>query len=155
MHCFSLLRIRQALVRFLSHAAGGDPEIVRIARGSDGVELEAGGSAHLVAYVGHNGLMEFSLPAPPLKEKREPGSSLVLACASKLYFQGHLRSAESHPVLLTTGLMAPEAYTLDAAIRGWVGKGTADAVVQAAAEAYDEYQKCGLRAARNLFWGEP
>ena len=28
-------------------------------------------------------------------------------------------------------------------------------VVEAAAGAYDRYQKCGIRAARRLFWGAP
>ncbi len=30
-----------------------------------------------------------------------------------------------------------------------------EAVRESAAEAYDQYQKCGLAAARRLFWGAP
>jgi pentatricopeptide repeat protein len=44
--------------------------------------------------------------------------------------------------------MAPEAYTLTAAIEAFVQKGD---VREAAARAYDKYQKCGLKAARRLF----
>ena len=51
--------------------------------------------------------------------------------------------------------MAPEAYTLDAAVRAWVGSGSAADVGEAAAVAYDRYQKCGVGAARRLFWGAP
>ena len=58
-------------------------------------------------------------------------------------------------MLLTTGLMAPEAYTLEAIVRAWVGGGSTAAVREAAAAAYHKYQNCGLRAARKLFWGEP
>jgi pentatricopeptide repeat protein len=51
-------------------------------------------------------------------------------------------------VLLTTGLMAPEAYTLTAAIDAHVRGGN---VREAAAQAYHKYQKCGVKAARRLF----
>ncbi len=49
----------------------------------------------------------------------------------------------------------PGGYTLDAALRAWIAEGTSDAVGEAAAAAYHRYQKCGLRAARRLFWGAP
>lgn len=118
--------------------------------------LVAGGHSHLVVYVGHNGLMDFSLEAqaPPAKDSPAK-SAIALACASRAYFTDHLRVAGAHPLLLTTGLMAPEAYTLDAAIRSWVANGTTAAVIEGAAAAYHRYQQCGLTAARRLFWGEP
>jgi hypothetical protein len=109
-----------------------------------------------LAYVGHNGLMDFSLESPAPAEIESPArSAIVLACASKSYFLDHLQAANAHPLLLTTGLMAPEAYTLDSAIRAWVEKRTTATVGHAAAAAYDRYQHCGLTAARRLFWGEP
>ena len=64
-------------------------------------------------------------------------------------------SLANHGWLLTTGLMAPEAYTLDSALRSWVGERTTTAVIHAAASAYDRYQKSGVGAARRLFWGAP
>lgn len=149
-------QIKGALQRFLDMAAGGASETVRLRHDSQYVEIMAGGLAHLVAYAGHNGLMEFSLPPPQRRTRTDrPNSSIVLACASKPYFLDHLRVAESHALLLTTGLMAPEAYTLDAAIRSWIRDGSTATVREAAAQAYDRYQKCGLRAARRLFWGGP
>ena len=59
--------------------------------------------------------------------------AVVLACLSKAYFLDPLEAAGAHPLLLTTGLMAPEAYTLHAAIEAWVEEGTTEAVVEAAA----------------------
>jgi hypothetical protein len=127
-----------------------------VTRDSTVTDLHAGGHAHLLAYVGHNGLMEFSLTSPNVDDSRnEPRSSVVLACASKEYFLDHLGATRLHPLLLTTGLMAPEAYTLEAVIRAWVGNGSTAQVVEAAAQAYDRYQKCGIGAARRLFWGSP
>ena len=147
--------MRSAIQSFFAIASGRAPEDVSIRRGSQPLTIQAGGVAHLAAFVGHNGLMDFSLPPPDRSMRRQtPGSSIVLACASKPYFLDRLHGIGSHPLLLTTGLMAPEAYTLDAVIRSWIGDGSVTAAREAAATAYDRYQKCGLRAARNLFWSE-
>lgn len=148
--------IRPALQRFLAMSAGNDNEVLTIAEGSTGTEVRAGGEAHLIAYIGHNGLMDFELPKPSgSPADRSVSSSLVLACASKPYFLDYLELVDSHPLLLTTGLMAPEAYTLDAVVRAWVNGGAMEAVREAAAGAYHQYQKCGLQAARGLFWSAP
>ncbi len=148
--------IREALQAFLGMSAGGSAESVAVTHGPEALELQAGGASHLLVYVGHNGLMEFSLEMPsPSETKSTPRSAMVLACASKSYFLDHLQLLDAHPLLLTTGLMAPEAYTLDSAIQSWVGGNGAEAVVEAAAVAYNQYQKCGIRGARRLFWGAP
>jgi len=147
--------IRSAIERFLKMAGGASPEEVSFRRGAETVSLLAGGSAHLVAFVGHDGLMDFSLPPPtPAAPGRAAASSIVLACASKPYFLERLRAVGSHPLLLTTGLMAPEAYTLDAAIRAWAGGSSVAAVREAASVAYQKFQKSGIGGARRLFWGE-
>ncbi len=146
--------IREALQAYLNMAAGNSAQTVELNNGTSQLKLRAGGSAHLVVYVGHNGLMDFSMePSSDSPPDAPAKSAVVLACASKSYFLDHLRAAGAHPLLLTTGLMAPEAYTLDAAIRSWIREGTTAAVIQAAAEAYDHYQKCGIGAAQRLFWG--
>jgi hypothetical protein len=46
--------------------------------------------------------------------------------------------------------MAPEAYTLKAALDGWIAGENREQIRDRAAEAYDKYQKCGARAARRL-----
>ncbi len=146
--------IKASIGRFLEMAAGRAAESVEVRRGSDQtLTLPAGGAAHVVAFVGHNGLMDFSLSGQPGPTPGTlPRSSLVLSCASKPYFAGLLDSAGSHRLLLTTGLMAPEAYTLDAALRAWFSGASPSAVHEAAAAAYHKYQKCGNRAAKRLFW---
>ena len=147
--------MRGAIETFLGYASGTRREEVSFRDGAETVRLAAGGSAHLVAFVGHNGLMDFQLAKLIPRAAQAPAnSSLVLACASKPYFHRALQAAGSHPLLLTTGLMAPEAYTLDAALKTWIGNGSVAQVRETAAQAYQKYQKCGLRAARNLFWGE-
>jgi hypothetical protein len=51
--------------------------------------------------------------------------------------------------------MAPEAYTLDAAVTAFARGLGASAVHEAAAAAYSSYQKCSLKAARALFSTTP
>lgn len=147
--------IRASLDAYLRMAGGDLPETIEFHHRGEMVVLRAGGAAHLLAYLGHNGLMEFSLSSPACLAGCPPRSAVVLACSSKAYFLEHLTAAGAHPLLLTTGFMAPEAYTLDSAIRAWVERRSASDVIQAAAEAYDRYQNCGLKAARRLFWGLP
>lgn len=147
--------IGPAIERFLKVASGDAVEEVSVRQGSESISLSAGGAAHLATFVGHNGLMDFSVDGPDRRmDKAAAASCVVLACASKPYFLGRLRAVGCHPLLLTTGLMAPEAYILDAAIRSWAGGNSVAATREAPAIAYQKYQKCGLRAARNLFWGE-
>ncbi|UCF68909.1 MAG: hypothetical protein JSV80_06375 [Acidobacteriota bacterium] len=148
--------IEQALRSYFDTLEDDSAEIVIATHGSERLEIRAGGASHLAASVGHNGLMDFSLPLP--KTTGSPSfrkSAVVLACASKPYFAEPLREAGVHALLLTWSFMAPEAYTLDAVIRAWVAGGSTPQVIEAAATAYDRYQKCGLKAARSLFWGAP
>ncbi len=113
--------------------------------------LNFGGAANLVAYIGHNGLMDFSVKvkySPPPASRKE---AIMLACYSKYYFSPELKKSGAKPLLWTTHLMAPEAYTLKAAIDGWLLKETSEQIKERSAQAYHKYQKCGLTGARNLF----
>jgi hypothetical protein len=139
--------IRQTTIDFLQFAACRDIEEIEIASGP---KLHAGGAADLLAYVGHNGLMDFSLSAPN-GTGTGSRSTVILACASKPYFTDLLRQTGANPLLWTTNLMAPEAYVLKSALDGWILGEGGEAVRKRAAEAYSRYQKCGLSSASRLF----
>jgi hypothetical protein len=147
--------IEAAIETFLDIAGGGSEEEIEVASGSERATIFAGGSAHVQVFVGHNGLMDFHLPpSQPMPRRSVPASSVVLACASEAYFRERLQAMGAHCLVLTTGLMAPEAYTLDAVLRSWIGGQPVEAVLGSAAEAYHRYQNCGVRAATRLFWGD-
>ena len=129
-------------------AAGGKPGEKLKARD---LEFHTGGSADMVAYIGHNGLMDFKLPSHPQKRDDRERRAIILACASKQYFSPALQQSGATPLLWTTNLMAPEAYVLAAAIDGWIKKESDEQIRLRAADAYHKYQKCGVRAARGLF----
>ncbi len=67
------------------------------------------------------------------------------------FFSPEIRKAKANPILWTTHLMAPEAYTLEATINSWINSKLLPEIRENAAQAYHKYQKCGLRGARNLF----
>jgi len=110
------------------------------------------GKANLLAYVGHNGLMDFPVPAVQLEKSNKGIDVIVLACKSKSYFEPLILKTGSNPLLLTTGFMAPEAYTLKAALDGWANNESNEKIRLRAAKAYHKYQKCSLTGAQALFY---
>ena len=141
-------RIKAAVTDFLVAAAGGHR---RVHTHGDNV-LGLGGSADMVAYVGHNGLMDVNVRPVSRGPADGDRTAIVLACKSKPYFLPRLRRLGCRPVLLTTGFMAPEAYTLEAALEAWLADATPAVVRERAAAAYNRYQKCGIAGARRLFF---
>lgn len=139
--------IKRCVADFFEFSAGRAGETVD----ANSVELRAGGGADLIAFVGHDGLMDFSLDSRPQKADDRRRDAVMLACLSKRYFAEALRNTGANPLLWTTGLMAPEAYGLKAAIDGWVLNEGGEGVRRRAATAYNQYQRCGMNAALKLF----
>jgi hypothetical protein len=94
--------------------------------------------------------MDSPLPRIPQQKDNTPRQVIILACASKSYFAGSIRSSGAYPLLWTTNLMAPEAYTLKSAIDGWILQEDNEKIRDRAASAYDKYQHCGFKAAHSL-----
>lgn len=143
--------ISQAIWDFFEAASGKAGEKLFFIKGARKFEYSSGGSADLVAYVGHDGLMDFTLESTPKARDDRKRKAIILACISQKYFAKPLERTGAEPLVWTTGLMAPEAYILSAAIDGWLQKETDEEVRVRAAKAYDTYQNCGLKAANNLF----
>lgn len=143
--------IQRATEDFLSAASGLPGETLIVSVGDKEVEIHGGGSADLLVYIGHNGLMDFQLSSAPKKRDKEKREAIILACASKSYFTEPLRSTGAQPLLWTTNLMAPEAYILSAALDGWLNRETDEQIRLRGAKAYSTYQRIGLRGANALF----
>ena len=88
--------------------------------------------------------MDFELSHFPKNRNAGRRDAIVLACASKQYFSAPVRASGAYPLLWTTNLMAPEAYTLKAALDGWIAMESEQQIRQRAAEAYSKYQKCSV-----------
>jgi hypothetical protein len=144
-------QIKLAVTDFLSAAAGIVKEQFSKQTASGDVSISIAGEADLIVYVGHDGFMDFQIAPIAGIKGTKLRRTIVLACASKAYFAPYLRQTGASPLLWTTGFMAPEAYTLKAALDGWMAREDDQAIRQRAAQAYDKYQRCGARAAMNLF----
>lgn len=138
--------IKQTTIDFLEASAGRNP--IQLKRKNQ--ILSFGGAAQLLSYIGHDGLMEFDIEGSfkPINDNKR--DAIVLACISKEFFKPYLIQTKTNPLVWTTGLMAPEAYTLKWAIDGWILNETNAQISERAAKAYHQYQKCGLNAARRL-----
>jgi len=105
----------------------------------------------LVAYIGHDGLMDFQLPAEATA-KRGPGrDAIVLCCKSADFFGPHLAAVNAKPVLLTTQLMYPGGFILRDALEGWMAKESPEKIRMRAAGAYARNQKISVKAAAGVF----
>jgi hypothetical protein len=138
--------IRQTTTDLLDYAAGKNEVAVTV----DSLKIMGGGRSDLICYVGHNGLMDFALDDYPANTGENKRAVVILACASKNYFYGPVKKAGADPLLWTTNLMCPEAYTLDAAIDSWIRHDSPAALREKSAQVYNKYQKCGIAGARNL-----
>ncbi len=139
-------KIKQATIDFLKSCAGSFDDFVL--NGSD--TLYSGGNANLLAFIGHDGLMDFSINEKYSHVNDKKRDAVILACISKKYFSAHVKATGANPILWSNGLMSPEAYTLKAAIDGWIKNETGEQIRNRAASAYHQYQKCGVKGARNL-----
>jgi len=138
--------IKQTTIDFLNFSSGNKKEVIKLGDRSLGIS----GNADLVAYIGHDGLMDFQIKDKFLNTDGIQRDVIVLACYSKSYFEPHLQNAGVNPLVWTTGLMAPEAYTIHDAIEGYINGESNEEISLRAARAYSKYQNCSLKAAKRL-----
>ncbi|WP_375300312.1 hypothetical protein [Niastella sp. OAS944] len=138
--------IKQCTIDFLKSCSGQLKDTLHI----NGVTIGLNGNGKLIAYIGHDGLMDFTLQESYRNTDSLKRDAIILACKSKKFFTPHLAATRSNPLVWTTGLMCPEAYTLHDALTGYIQNEPAESVRSKAAKAYAKYQRCSEKAARNL-----
>jgi hypothetical protein len=144
-------KIKDAIVTCLKAAAGDDFNEIQITSGGQVLDIEIDESL-LIAYIGHNGLMDFELDESPQGDSSSfPKDVMILACASKFFFDDILKEYNVFPLVWTKGLLAPEAYILEEAVEGWLNLEDQEQIRIRAAAAYSKYQKCSLKAAKAIF----
>jgi len=138
--------IKQCTLDFLNGGSGNKKDTLKI----NGKTLGTDGNASLLAYIGHDGLMDFQLSETFINTDNIKRDMIILACYSKKYFTPVLEQTNVNMLVWTTNLMAPEAYTLHDALIGYVNGETNEEIRERAAAAYSRYQKCSLNAAKGL-----
>lgn len=141
--------IKNTTIDFFNSCSGKHEKNIQI----NDMTLQFGAKANLVAYIGHDGLMEFDLEDYNFGKNSIEQEVIILACVSKSYFGEYLKNTSAYPLVWTTGLMAPEAYTLAWACSAWAKNQSKEQIRIKAAEAYNHYQKCGINGAKRLLVG--
>lgn len=139
-------KMKETINDFFSAVSGEKLENVAV----NNQTIQVLGSANVVAFVGHNGLMDFQLEKEIVKKDDAERDAIVLACASRNYFAEHLKKTSAKPLLWTSNLMAPEAYILHDALEGWIRGETASQVQTRAASAYAKFQRISVKSASRL-----
>jgi hypothetical protein len=108
------------------------------------------GNASLIAYIGHDGLMDFQLSELFANKDGRVRDCIILACISKKYFEFPIRAANANPLIWTNQLMCPEAYTLHDAIIGYINNESAGAIRMRVVKTYSKYQKCSTAESESI-----
>jgi hypothetical protein len=138
--------IKQCTIDFLSGCAGIKKDTLHLGNTILGIS----GNSKLLAYIGHDGLMDFELENTFQNVDKKNRNCIILACVSRDYFSDYIKASNANPLVWTTGLMCPEAYTVHDAIIGFVNYESNEKIRNRAALAYSKHQKCSIKAARNL-----
>lgn len=138
--------IKQCTQNFLAAANGTTKDTLNL----NGKTLGISGNSSLIGYIGHNGLMDFNIDEVYENTDGKTRNVIILACFSKMHFSRHLDKNKVNPLVWTTHLMCPEAYTIHDAITGYMAGEDNATIRKRAVLAYAKFQKCGEKAAGNL-----
>lgn len=117
------------------------------------------GSADLIAFNGHNGLMDENTTFEKATSQTRPKDAVSISCASRGYFKAMYLETNSYPLVHTTNLLYPGAFILEGIINKWAMLESDIECKKAAGDAYYKHKpNSGPNGAQNLFdygwqWG--
>jgi hypothetical protein len=129
--------IDRALAAYAAEISGQSSRTITLA---DKTTLEAGGAAQIVAWVGHNRLMDldaFTWPAPGKATK----GTIAIACHTAAYMEDNVPAATRVPLLMTRDFLFANAAPLEAAVLAFASGGTYAQIRLDAATAYAGIQE--------------
>lgn len=139
--------IKQCLIDCLAAMAG----TFKAEATAGDTKIAAGGAADLVAYIGHNALMEFTLETPAPAPDLKPKTIMSICCISRTYFAKHIRALKAKPLLLTSQYMYPAAQPIRDALAGWLAGKDPEACRKLAGAAYAANQKISVKSATGVY----
>jgi len=129
--------IDAALASYAADVSGGPARELVL---DDRSTLRAGGAAQLVAWVGHNRLMDLEAFAWPRAGKRATGT-IAIACDTAPYMEREVSGATRVPLLMTRDLLFANAAPLEATVIAFAEGAGYARMRRAAAVAYAAVQK--------------
>lgn len=128
--------IDRALARYADDLYGAHAQAIAL---PDGTSLAAGGGAHVVAYVGHNRLMDLMRFSWADAAARGDGVSrgvIAIACHTAPYMQDVVPGPHQVPLVLTRDYLLASAAALEGAVVAFARGGDYAAVRQGAIHGY-------------------
>jgi hypothetical protein len=160
---FGLGREQKARHLLVMRAVNGDAietavdEFYELATRGGRVRFDEGGRpreerVHVVGYAGHNRLMD----GYRLRDVDRPGAaealpSFVIACRSAPYFSAALTSHGSTPLVMTSDLVAPEGYVIEALVNALETNSAPREIRARVISAYARWQKLSENVAGTIF----
>ncbi len=138
--------MKECLIDFMNSISGKEKNNITL----EDKLIGTNGNADLLIFNGHNGLMDVNINNNNNKDGIKK-DVIAIACRSHPFFTEKLKSNGGFPLLMTTNLLAPEAYVLEAVINEWAKGSEGKLIADATGRAYNQYQKCGYKGARRLF----
>jgi hypothetical protein len=139
--------IDRALDAYAAELYGGATRTLQL---DDGTELAAGGAARIVAYVGHNRLMDKDAYEWPSTSGDTKGA-IAIACHTAAYMEDVVPSESRVPLLLTRDFLFANAAPLEGAVVAFAEGGSYAAMREAAAAGYAGVQKREVKKVRGAF----
>jgi len=139
-------KIKNCLVDFFNSLSGELNDTLFLE--SDTILMHS--NADLVAYNGHNGLMDVWVDETLNKDGIQK-DAVVIACSSMYDFNERLKHLKGYPLVMTTNLLYPGAFVLEGVINSWALQKSEELIRQSAGDEYHRVKKCGVKGARNLF----
>lgn len=139
--------IDRALATYAQDVSGGAARGVRL---DDGTELTGGGAAQVVAWVGHNRLMDlaaFTWPAA----SATPTGAIAIACHTAAYMEAAVPGPTRVPLLLTRDYLFANAAPLEASVLAFARGAGYAAIRQDAATAYAGVRQRTVRQVAGAF----
>ena len=141
-------RMKKCMHTYFKSLAGYYPQDIKI----DSLnKVAAYSNADLLIFNGHDGLMDDTVKTYQSLDRKHRDAA-VIACYSHHFFTPHFAHCGAYPLVMTTGLLAPEAYVMDAVITSWALMMKDLEIRYAAGDAYlAKHPKSGKGGARGLF----
>jgi hypothetical protein len=129
--------IDRALAAYAADVSGTTSRTLAL---SDGTTIAAGGAAQIVAYVGHNRLMDLEQFVWPAAGRTVKGT-IAIACDTAPYMEAEVSAATRVPLLMTRDLLFANAAPLEATVLAFATGGDYAQMRRDATAAYAGVQK--------------
>jgi hypothetical protein len=143
--------IGSSMDAYVADLFGDAPRVIEL---KGGVALRAGGAAHIVSYVGHNGWMDVDQYDWDGARKRARGpakGTIAIACITEDYLAEAVSARERVPLIMTTSLMFAGAHGFEGAVSAFARGDKLPAIHRSAAANHAQGQKKSLRAVWSAF----